>query len=44
MATREVPHEKNVNLKSIQLNVRKSVTRLTQREELAFERIRLVDG
>ena len=31
MVTREVPHEKNMDLKSVQVNARKSVTRMTKR-------------
>ena len=31
MVTREVPHEKNMDLKSMQVNARKSATRVTKR-------------
>ena len=30
MVMREVPHEKNMNLKSMQVNASKSVTRMTK--------------
>ena len=31
MATRKVPHEKNLDFKSIQVNVSKSITRMIKR-------------
>ena len=32
MVTREVPHEKNMDLKSVQVNTSKSVTKMTKRD------------
>ena len=31
MVTREVPHEKNIKLKSMQVNTRRNVARITKR-------------
>ena len=42
MVTREVPHEKNMDLKSVQVNASKSVTKMTKRDVNKLSR--LVEG
>ena len=42
MVMREVPHEKNMNLKSMQVNASKSVTRMTKTD--VNKLARLVEG